>query len=71
MTASSAIIDKVAVNVMVLAEISAMDALLEAKETVGELSSSEIVIFTLWLPLSVASAPDTEEIATVANSSPS
>ena len=71
MTASSAIIDKVAVNVMVLAELSAMVALLEAKETVGALSSSDIVIFTLWLPLSVASAPETEETATVATSSPS
>ena len=36
-----------AVKVMALAEFSAMDALLDAKETVGALSFSKTVILTL------------------------
>ena len=52
-------------------EFSAIDAALLANVIVGALSFSVIVIVTVCVPFSVASAPDTPLIAIVAVSLPS
>ena len=61
--------DRVAVNVIVEAEFSAILVDDAAKVTVGALSSSVIVIVTACVPLSLALPPETPLIAIVAVSS--
>ena len=63
--------DRVAVSVK---DDPAFSAILEAdvvRVTVGALSFSVTVIVTDWVPLSVASAPETLSIATIPVSFPS
>ena len=70
-TASSTIIERVAVNVKDDPAFSAIDVALTVKVTVGVASLSFIVIVTDCDPLSVASAPETLLIATIAVSATS
>jgi hypothetical protein len=72
-TVTSAVVavDKVAVMVNDDPAFSAMDVSLTVNVTVGALSSSEIVIVTDYVPLSVALPPETLLIPIVAVSSPS
>jgi hypothetical protein len=70
-TAESVTPEIVAVNVMVESEFSSIDAALLANVIVGALSFSVIVIVTVCVPFSVASAPDTPLIAIIAVSFPS
>ena len=61
----------VAVKVIVDPEFSSIEAALLANVIVGALSFSVIVMVTVCVPFSVASAPDTPLIAMIAVSLPS
>ena len=72
-TVTSAVVatDNVAVSVKDEPAFSAIELAELDNVTVGALSFSVIVIVTDWVPLSAASAPETDEIETTAVSFPS